>query len=141
MNGQAVSSAVRVHVWSSLVLGLSSSDDRVKKHMLEQFQKQGLSTAVVDLGPLLLLFTKRQMGNYNFALAGVERMGADQVQVVSYRQIAGPDRQHMGGRRQAIHQPIEGRIYVRVPDGLPLRITITESREHAAAQFYEATVD
>ena len=44
--------------------------------------------------------------------------------------------------RQAIHQPIEGRIYARTPDGLPLRITITESRESGKHRFRdEATVD
>ena len=29
---------------------------------------------------------------------------------------------------RAIHQAIEGRIYARVPDGMPLRISIMESR-------------
>jgi len=97
---------------------------------------------VVDFGPLLLLFTKRQMGNYHFELAGTDRMGADQVQVVSYRQISGPDRMLVFQGRQAIHQPIEGRIYARTPDGLPLRITITESRDAGKHRFRdEATVD
>jgi hypothetical protein len=44
--------------------------------------------------------------------------------------------------RRAIHQPIEGRIYARVPDGLPLRITIVESRTSGKTTFRdEAVVD
>jgi hypothetical protein len=140
VDGRAVSSAASAR--HTLVLGLSSSDDHAKKRMLEEFQKHGLSTAVVDFGPLLLLFTKRQMGSYHFELAGTDRMGADQVQIVSYRQISGPDRMLVFQGRQAIHQPIEGRIYARMPDGLPLRITITESREAGKHRFRdEATVD
>jgi hypothetical protein len=69
----------------ALALGLASNDDRAKKRMLEEFQKYGLTTAVVDFGPLLLLFTKRQIGNYHFEVAGVDRIGADQVQVIAYR--------------------------------------------------------
>src|SRR5580698_2801494 len=42
----------------SLALGLASADDHARKRMLEDFQKYGLATAVVDFGPLLLLFTK-----------------------------------------------------------------------------------
>jgi hypothetical protein len=140
VDGRPVSSAASAR--HSLALGLSSSDDRAKKRMLEQFQKHGLSTAVVDFGPLLLLFTKRQMGNYHFELAGEERMGADRAQIVSYRQVSGADRMLVIAGRQAIHQPIEGRIYARVPDGLPLRITISESRESGKHRFRdEATVD
>jgi hypothetical protein len=126
----------------SLALGLNSSDDRAKKRMLEQFQKYGLRNAAVDFGPLLLLFTKQQMGNYHFKLLGTERIGADQVRLVEYKQVSGPDRMMIVQGRQAIHQPIEGSIYARMPDGLPLRITITESREEAKHKFRdEATVD
>lgn len=140
VDGRAVSSAAAAR--HSLALGLSTSDDRAKKHMLEEFQKHGLSTAVVDFGPLLLLFTKRQMGNYHFELAGEDRMGADRVQVVSYRQVSGPDRMLIFQGRQAIHEPIQGSIYARMPDGLPLRITITESRGSGKHRFRdEATVD
>jgi hypothetical protein len=140
VDGHSVSSAASAR--KTLVLGLSSSDDHAKKRMLEEFQKHGLSTAVVDFGPLLMLFTNKQIGNYHFELAGTDRMGADQVQIVSYRQVSGPDRMLVFQGRQAIHQPIEGRIYARMPDGRPMRITITESREAGKHKFRdEATVD
>jgi hypothetical protein len=44
--------------------------------------------------------------------------------------------------RRAIHEPIQGRIYARVPDGLPLRITIVESRQEGKSTLRdEAVVD
>jgi hypothetical protein len=140
VDGQAISAAAAAR--HSLALGLASADDHARKRMLEDFQKYGLTNAVVDFGPLLLLFTKRQIGNYRFELAGEDRIGADQVKIVSYAQIAGPDRMLVFQGRRAIHQPIQGRIYARVPDGLPLRITIVESRESGKNTFRdEAVVD
>src|ERR1035438_5330487 len=73
-----------------------------------------------DTNQRLLLFTKRQTGNYHFELAGDDRIGADQVKIVSYTQVSGPDRMLVFQGRRAIHQPVQRRIYARVPDGLPL---------------------
>ena len=140
VDGEPVVSAAAAR--HSLALGLASSDDRVRKRMLEEFQKYGLTTAVVDFGPLLLLFTKSQIGGYRFELAGDARIGADAVKVVTYRQVSGTDRMLVFQGRRAIHQPVAGRIYARVPDGLPLRITITTNRATGKNEFRdEATVD
>jgi len=140
VDGKAISAAAAAR--HSLALGLASADDHARKRMLEDFQKYGLTTAVVDFGPLLLLFTKRQTGNYHFELAGDDRIGADQVKIVSYMQVSGPGRMLVFQGHHAIHQPIQGRIYARVPDGLPLRITIVESRTSGKTAFRdEAVVD
>lgn len=140
VDGKAITAAAAAR--HSLALGLASADDHARKRMLEDFQKYGLTTAVVDFGPLLLLFTKSQTANYRFELAGEDRIGADRVKIVNYTQISGPDRMLVFQGRRAIHQPIQGRIYARVPDGLPLRITIVETRENGKIAFRdEAVVD
>ncbi|HXM45910.1 MAG TPA: hypothetical protein VN924_32045 [Bryobacteraceae bacterium] len=144
VDGQAVSAAAAAR--HSLALGLTSSDDHARKRMLEDFQKYGLTDAAVDFGPLLLLFTRRQAGHYHFELTGDGRIGADQVKIVSYTQISGPGRMLVFQGRRATHQPIQGRIYARVPDGVPLRITIVasrvESRPNGKSTFRdEAVVD
>jgi len=143
VDGRAVSAASTAR--HSLALGLASANDHDRKRMLEDFQKYGLTDAVVDFGPLLLLFTRRQSGNYHFELvepAGEDRIGADQVKIVAYRQVAGPDRMLIFEGRRAIHQPVEGRIYARAPDGLPLRVTMVASRESGKTIFRdEAVVD
>jgi hypothetical protein len=59
------------------------------------------------------------------------------VKIVTYTQISGPDRMLVFQGHRAIHQPIQGRIYARVPDGLPLRITIVESRQDGKKTFRE----
>lgn len=142
VDGKTISAAAAAR--HSLALGLASADDHARKHMLEDFQKYGLAKdlVVVDFGQLLLLFTKRQEGNYHFELAGEERMGAERARVVNYAQVGGPDRMLVFHGRRAIHQPVEGRIYAREPDGLPLRITIVESRADGKNVFRdEAVVD
>jgi hypothetical protein len=140
VDGKAISASATAR--HSLALGLASADDHARKRMLEEFQKYGLTNAVVDFGPLLLLFTKRQIPNYHFELAGEDRIGADRVKVVSYTQVSGPDRMLVFQGHRAIHQPIQGRIYARVPDGLALRITIVESRADGKNTFRdEAVVD
>lgn len=140
VDGQAISAAAAAR--HSLALGLTSADDHARKRMLEDFQKYGLTDPIVDFGPLLLLFTKSQEGNYHFEPAGEDRIGADQVKIVSYTQVSGPGRMLVFQGRRAIHQPIQGRIYARVPDGLPLRITIVENRANGKTIFRdEAVVD
>lgn len=140
VDGKPVTSAESAR--HSLAVGLSSPDDKARKRMLEEFQKHGLTTAVVDFGPLLLLFTKRQIGNYRFELVGQERIGADTVQITSFQQTAGPDRMLVFEGRRAVHMPVQGRIYARMPDGLPLRISMTETREQNKHEFRdEASVD
>lgn len=126
----------------TLALNLASSDDHAKKRMLEDFQKYGLANAAVDFGQLLLLFTPRQTSNYRFEAAGEDRIGADRVKVISYTQTSGPARMLVFQGHRAIHQAIQGRIYARIPDGLPLRITMTENRSNGKVLFRdEATVD
>ena len=140
VDGRAVSAAATAR--HSLALGLASPDDHARKRMLEDFQKYGLTNAVVDFGPLLLLFTKGQSGNYHFEMAGDDRIGADRVKIVSYTQVSGTGRMLVFQGHRAIHQPIQGRIYARVPDGLPLRITIVESRTSGKITYRdEAVVD
>jgi hypothetical protein len=142
VDGQAVSTAAAAR--HSLALGLASADDHARKRMLEDFQRYGLAKdlVAVDFGPLLLLFTKHQTGNYHFEVTGDGRIGADQVKIVAYTQVSGPDRVLVFEGRRAIHQPIQGRIYARVPDGVPLRITMVESRASGKIVFRdEAVVD
>jgi hypothetical protein len=140
VDGRPVSSAGEAR--HSLALGLSSSDDQAKKRMLEQFQHYGLGGAAVDFGQLLLLFTKRQLGNYHFAFSGMDRIGADQVRVLTYRQTSGGEHMLVVAGRRALRLPLQGRIYARIPDGVPLRITLSESRKQGKHEFRdEATVD
>jgi hypothetical protein len=108
----------------ALSLGLRSEDDRLRKRMLEEFQKHGLIGAAVDFGQILLLFTKRRMNDYEFTVTGSERVGADATLVLYYRQIAGPDSFLVFEGAKSVHERLTGQVWVRQADGLPLRISM-----------------
>jgi hypothetical protein len=111
----------------SLSLGLTSEDDRARKRMLEEFQKHGLVGAAVDFGQIILLFRKRSLSEYEFGVAGSDRIGADEAVVLSYRQVAGAEKFVVFEGRKSIRERLSGNIWVRRADGLPLRISMQAS--------------
>ncbi|MCL5746640.1 MAG: hypothetical protein M1541_22365 [Acidobacteria bacterium] len=127
VDGRTIDSAEKAR--HSLSLGIQSQDERVKKKMLEEFQKYGLSGAAVDFGQLILLFGKRQIGNYRFTLAGdAGLIGADQVLAVAYSQAGGSQELLIFQGREVIRQPLQGFIFVRKSDYLPVRVTMQTAR-------------
>lgn len=140
VDGKEVSAARSAR--QALSLGLRSASDRDRKRMLEDFQKHGIEGAVLDFGPLLLLFTKAQAQHYRFRVQGRGHIGAEQVIVMSYEQIAGNESLLVFQGRQTIREPLHGQIFIRPSDSLPLRITMTASREQGSHQLRDdATVD
>src|ERR1035437_7148601 len=106
----------------ALSLGITSPDDRIRKHMLEDFARHGLVDIATDYGILLLAFSKRGLSNMKVVLAGEEQIGADAAWVLKWQQTS-PD----GGMleflgNQASRVALQGRLLVRKSDGLPLRI-------------------
>jgi hypothetical protein len=126
----------------SLTLGVTSADDSLKKQMLKDFEKHGLTGAATDFGQLILLFTKRRLKNYQFAITGQERIGPDSALVLSFTQKTGPESLTTFAGRAALHSGLEGFIWVRTPDYLPLRIRLVSSRKDGPYTINtEATVD
>jgi hypothetical protein len=106
----------------ALSLGIQSRDDRVRKRMLEDFAKHGLVDVATDYGLILLEFAPRGLANLNVAALAEARIGADEMRVFAWRQktAAGGELEFHG--RQVVRQPLEGRIWVRKSDGVPLRV-------------------
>ena len=126
----------------SLALGIRSEDDRIRRQMLEDFAKHGLSGTVTDVGTLLLRFRKRRLANYQFTLGAPTRIGADPALSVHYRQIAGDDPLTIFAGHNTVHIPLAGAIVVRASDGLPLRITLAAERtEQGHSWRQEGSVD
>ncbi len=126
-----------------LLSGLRAPDDRLRRRMLEEFERYGLRGAAADFGQLILLFTRRRLVEYTFQPAGKARVGAEPVQIVRYRQTGGAESLTIFEQGQARRRPVEGELWLRDPDGLPLRITL-ESRhqedgrtvtDHAAVDY------
>lgn len=112
----------------TLILGIQSEDDRRKKKLLVEFEKYGLLGAAVDFGQVLLLFERPRQANYEFKEAGRQLLGAEKVLVLSFRQVAGPDQMTVFRGRQAIRPRLEGDVWIRESDALPLKIVLRNER-------------
>ncbi len=126
----------------SLAAGIQTEDDRAKKRMLERFQKYGFQSAATDFGQLILLFTRRHLADYEFSYAGEGRIGADRATVLSFRQRGGAGGVLIVEERKAVREPLEGQLWVRASDALPLRITLKTRRAGKDGEIRdEAVVD
>lgn len=126
----------------TLSLGVSSRDDRVKRLMLRELQDRGLTSVAVDLGQIILLFTKRQLVNYQFEWTGRGQLNSADASVISFLQVGGAGSVTIFSGRRATRETLQGEVWVRESDFLPLRISILTQRELDRHFFRdEATVD
>lgn len=127
----------------SLAAGLTSDNDRLRKRMLERFERHGLAGAAADFGQIILLFSRRRLDRYEFRLDGSDqRIGAERVIAVVFKEKPGQGSLLVLERRQAIYQPLEGQISVRERDALPIRVWMRAQRDdHGIMVRDEATVD
>jgi hypothetical protein len=109
----------------AMTLGLHSDDDKLKKRLLEDFEKHGLRGAVTDFGQVILLFSARHRKDYEFEMNGEKLIGTDKVTVIEYKQVGGSGGVTLFRGNAEAKQPVQGEILVRKTDGLPLRITMT----------------
>jgi len=124
-----------------LAEGMRSSDDRLKRWLLEHFEKHGLQGAAADFGQIILLFEKRRQDSYQFQAAGDGRIGADAAARYRFRQEEGEGMTIFEGRR-VIRKALEGEIWARHGDWLPLRVVLRVSRQRGEETVAdEATVD
>jgi hypothetical protein len=104
-----------------------------------------LRGAVTDFGQLILLFTRRELERYEFAAKGTNSLNGAAVAVFSYKQLDGPEALTLieANRKDLMRRlPIEGEIWVRENDHVPLRITlVSKEGEGAFGLREEATVD
>jgi len=122
VDGRAVAGQAQAR--ERLTLGLTSDDDRVKRKLLSQFERHGLLAAAVDFGQLILLFSRSRRAEYQFELQGEQRLGAEPVLVVRYRQLDGPGAFTVFEGSRGYRARIEGELWVRQADFVPLRIVI-----------------
>jgi hypothetical protein len=126
----------------TLTLGITSDDDRLKRKLLRQFEKHGLLAAAVDFGQLIVLFSRRQRAWYDFQVAGNQGIGAQQALVLAYRQLDGPGGFTIFEGNRSYQARLEGELWVRETDFLPLRILISGTVTDGKHQItHRGTVD
>jgi len=126
----------------ALSLGVHSQDDRVRKRMLEEFARHGLVDVATDYALILLAFSKRGLEQMKIVAGGEETVGPDAALVLSWQQTSSDSGELEFHGRQVARRALQGNLWVRKSDGLPLRIRAWA--EHADAKHKirdEGTVD
>jgi len=143
VDGRPVSDAKKAE--DSLARIIALKDDQREKELLKEFEKYGLVGAVMDFGPLLMLFTPREIEHFEFALKGPQLLGASRALVFRYTQIDGPElltvfETSSGGKPHRMK--VQGEIWVRADNFLPVRITVGVGEgQGVKAVREEASVD
>jgi hypothetical protein len=140
VDGKAVRTAESAR--RELTVGIRSQDDAVRKRMLQDYAKYGLVDVATDYGLILLAFTKRGMEGMKIEPAGQSQIGADPALLFTWKQ-ADDDAGELEFRgRQATRRALQGRLWVRASDGLPMRIEAwAESEQSKHSVRDEASVD
>jgi hypothetical protein len=107
-----------------------------------EFERESLGDTAVDFGQLLLLFQKANLSKYHFAVKETEMIGADQALAISFEQQSGAASLHLNEAGKKSRSPLEGQIWVRSADYLPLRIVLRADRDMKKVRIRdEARVD
>ncbi len=117
-----------------------AADDVRKRELLKQFEKYGLLGAANDFGQLILLFSARNIGRYEFDYRGGEILNSVQVFKFGYKQIDGPNPLTVLDVRknQLADVGISGEIWVRVDNYAPVRVTLLATQVPAFDPASEA---
>jgi hypothetical protein len=140
VDGKAVRTAESAR--HALSLGIQNPDERVRKRMLEDFARNGLGGAATDYAMILLAFNGSGQAQMGILPAGQDRVGADEALVYTWRQPEMARGELLFAGSQAIRVPLQGKLWVRKRDGLPLRIWVWAA--HASGKTVvrdEATID
>ena len=140
VDGETVTAAAGAR--SKLAEKISGHDDKTRKALLADFEKASLAVTATDFGQLILLFTKRNLAKYDFALRGSALVGADRAMLVDFHQSGGAEALRVSGPGKEAREPLSGQLWIREAGSVPLRITLeTSRREHSRKIRDEARVD
>lgn len=121
---------------------LTSGDNSAKQASIVEFEKQCLAGSATDFGQLLLLFAKANVEKYAYEFGGDTRLGVDNAWIVQFKQQAGNESLHISDGRKKTAEKLQGEIWVRQGDYLPLRIVLNSTRRHDKNEIRdEAKVD
>ena len=127
----------------AMTMGVIAEDDRTKRELLENFEREQLEGAVADFGQLILLFAARSQRDYEFTYSDPAMLGDEPALVIAYRQVSGKQGLTVFDARTEDRQKVSGEIWFRTRDLLPLRITMNTERPVSKKDTVrmEATVD
>jgi hypothetical protein len=119
---------------------ITAKDYERQKELLKQFEKYGLLGAATDFGQLLLMFTPRNIEQFEFREQGAKMLGSERCLVYAYSQIDGPEALTIFPSK-ADEEPLrvraQGEVWVRADNLLPMRITLVARRSKGEAEVRE----
>ena len=125
-----------------LAENMASDNDRLRRRLLEEFEQVGQTGSATDFGQILLLFRRRALPLYTFEAKKDAMLGTERCEVVHWKQRKGADPLSVFSNRQLQRIPMEGDIWLRRGDHLPLRITMKASLEEDGAPItFNAEID
>lgn len=121
---------------------LLTRDDRTKSQIAGQFEPEALNGVAMDLGQMILSFAEDSIANFDFNFDREENIGAAPAMVVRYKQNSGSEAIRINDRGKKLKSQLSGWLWLRQPDGVPLRITMISSRTDKKHEIRdEAEVD
>ena len=124
----------KAKAWAELTdAALVNVDHRVE--LGPEFERESLGDTAVDFGQLLLLFQKSSLPKYTFAIVKTEMIGADSALVIFFAQQSGAASLHLNEAGKRSQSRLQGQIWVRASDNLPLRIELQAEREQKKARI------
>lgn len=107
-----------------LAFGLKTDDDRARLKMMEEFTHYGLDGLATDYSLTLLLFRFGEIDKMSFEPLSYEFSGADRVNCFRFARLDNDAAITVFDGRQAKRQPLNGMIWLREGDMLPLKIRL-----------------
>jgi hypothetical protein len=121
---------------------LLAHDDESKGGMMSAFGAEGLRGVATDLGQMVLLFDRDSMKNFAFEYDREERIGSTSTMVIRYTQKRGSEAVRIDENGKHSKGELRGWLWVRLPDHLPVRITMITTRNEKKRDVRdEAEVD
>jgi hypothetical protein len=108
---------------------VNSGEDRIRKHLLEELTKLGLVDVATDYGTILLAFTTPALEALATSPATQAFIGTEEALRIDWQQDSGGALEFRG--RKVARRLLEGSIWIRKSDGLPLRISATFGHDEA----------
>jgi hypothetical protein len=127
----------------ALSAGILATDDRGRKRMLEAFAANALGDVATDYGLILLTFAGRSLENLSITPLGREWVGTEPALTFYWQQKTASGGALEFHGRESAHRALQGTLWVREKDGLPLRVNAwiehTDSAKHLIRD--DATVE
>jgi len=125
-----------------LAFGLKSDDERARLKLMEEFMKYGLEGLATDYSLTLLLFRFGEIDRIKFDAQGSEFVGAVRVNAFTFSRADTEAGVTVFDGKQAVKQPLNGVIWLREKDSMPVKIKLLSVlKQDATSILDEGTVE